>query len=117
MKKAHAFNKEHASFPVSNDCKPDDINKTYAMPPQSHKSLFGGCRWLGLQLRQGSQSLYSGFHDRQSWFFCALNIVSYIRVLAGIQNPFMGNTASRSIAVETTRCLYGITLKTIGAFQ
>ena len=55
MKEAHSL---QAGFPVSNDCKPDDINKTYAMPPQSHKSLFGGCRWLGLQLRQGFETLH-----------------------------------------------------------
>jgi len=57
MKKAHAFNKEHAGYPVSNDCKPDDISKTYAMPPQNNKPLFDVCRWLGLQLRQGFETL------------------------------------------------------------
>ncbi len=55
MKEAHSL---QAGFPVSNDCKPDDINKTYAVPPQSDKPLFGDCRCLGLQLRQGLRTLH-----------------------------------------------------------
>jgi len=68
---------------------------------------------LPLMYGQGSQSLYSVITRPSCVFFCALNMI-YIRVLAEIQKPFEGNTASRSIAVETTRCLHGITLKTIG---
>jgi len=79
----------------------------------NHATNFCNGKAFALSLPKGSQSLYSVTQARKPWFFSALNMI-YIRVLSGIQNPFVGNTGSRSIAVESTRCLYGITLKTIG---
>ncbi|MDQ6953409.1 MAG: hypothetical protein Q9M15_07780 [Mariprofundaceae bacterium] len=56
------------------------------------------CKPSSLNLAKGFNTLYSVTQARKPWFFNALNMI-YIRVLSGIQNPFGGNTGSRSVAV------------------
>ena len=101
MKEAHSL---QAGFPVSNDCKSDDINKTYAMPPQSDKPLFAGCRCLGLQLRYGLETVRSVTQARKPWFFCALpEVFLFGRGGAySIQDLSKGRYARRSVAVSNT---------------